>query len=489
MCAPFRTALRRLCADESGQSLIIVALSMTVVIAISAFAIDVGSWYAKHHQAQVVADSAALAAANCLANPGHSTTMNIQGTVTAVPACANGTDTANATTVAKDYAAANGVTINANQVTVNTTSDTVLVNASPAAPAFFANLFGIHSSTQTANSEAGWKATSTPSACTAATASQCAAIYAGNNQSCASTGAGVQFGSSGGGGLSITITGVVHSEDALTFPNNQGTFTTSSMTVAGNCYTTSTMPHSNTVTATQVASEPWPVDYSAAPYFTACTTNCITLQGISGVPPYCTQVSQSLNWNFSYINGIVELPVNGNVYCAVGSGNVSKPSTWNGSINFEGSMPLENQAITYSGCSSFTTDTFIGGNVNFAGANNGGDTVCMKPYLDNCLIYSTGAVGLEDGNISWAGDIFAPGPYLNATNPNPALQMRNGLTLPYGTIQFGASQGMSASAVNGMLEGWNVIDYNGGMTMTGDGPPATVTGGGSNSNGTDSLLQ
>lgn len=55
--------------------------------------------------------------------------------------------------------------------------------------------------------------------------------------------------------------------------------------------------------------------------------------------------------------------------------------------------------------------------------------------------------------------------------------MRNGLTIPYGTIQFGAGQGMTASAVNGMLEGWNVIDYNGSMQMTGDGPPATVTGG------------
>lgn len=72
-------------AGQDGQSLIIVVLAMFVVIGISALAIDVAQWYQKHHQAQVSADSAALAAANCLANskctPGTAT-----GTATSMAA-------------------------------------------------------------------------------------------------------------------------------------------------------------------------------------------------------------------------------------------------------------------------------------------------------------------------------------------------------------------------------------------------------------------
>jgi hypothetical protein len=57
----------RLQDEERGQALIIVVLSIVVVIGLAAVAIDVAGWYQKHHQAQVSADSAALAAANCLA--------------------------------------------------------------------------------------------------------------------------------------------------------------------------------------------------------------------------------------------------------------------------------------------------------------------------------------------------------------------------------------------------------------------------------------
>ena len=52
--------LRRLRSEESGQSLILVSLAMTVALGFSAISIDVAGWYQKHHEAQVVADSAAL---------------------------------------------------------------------------------------------------------------------------------------------------------------------------------------------------------------------------------------------------------------------------------------------------------------------------------------------------------------------------------------------------------------------------------------------
>ncbi|HWD70671.1 MAG TPA: pilus assembly protein TadG-related protein, partial [Solirubrobacteraceae bacterium] len=64
-----RQALRSFRGDESGQSLIVIVSAMTVLLGIAAFAIDTANWMVRHHDAQVVADSAALAAAQCLANP------------------------------------------------------------------------------------------------------------------------------------------------------------------------------------------------------------------------------------------------------------------------------------------------------------------------------------------------------------------------------------------------------------------------------------
>ena len=83
--------LHRLRCEQSGQSLIIVALAMTAMLGMAAIGIDVSTWYQKHHQAQVVADAAALAAANCLAHPNTGPS----------PQCSSSTDTTDATTVAE----------------------------------------------------------------------------------------------------------------------------------------------------------------------------------------------------------------------------------------------------------------------------------------------------------------------------------------------------------------------------------------------------
>jgi hypothetical protein len=54
--------------DESGQSLVLVIVSMTLIIIVCAAAIDVGGWLVTRHRAQVTADAMALAAANYMAN-------------------------------------------------------------------------------------------------------------------------------------------------------------------------------------------------------------------------------------------------------------------------------------------------------------------------------------------------------------------------------------------------------------------------------------
>jgi Flp pilus assembly protein TadG len=62
--------------DESGQVLVMVALSMTVLIGFVGFATDVGHLLSQRRVAQTVADSAALAGAIEAAKEGNSTTVS-----------------------------------------------------------------------------------------------------------------------------------------------------------------------------------------------------------------------------------------------------------------------------------------------------------------------------------------------------------------------------------------------------------------------------
>jgi hypothetical protein len=467
MRVSLRQVLRTFRRDESGQSLIIIVSSMAVLLGMAAFGIDTASWMVRHHQAQVVADSAALAAAHCLADPGQSGTINLSGTETTVPACSSSSDTADAQTVAVDYAAANGLTITTSNVSVNTTKDTVNVTAPAPSTAAFASMFGLASTTQRAMAEAGWSAGSSYT-CSASTPSQCSAVYAGNT-ACPSNSSpsasqspvsGFQDGNTGGG-ATPTINGVVHSEGGVTIVNSGPSFNgTPPITVAGSCYTSSNMPDYGK--ATEVASQPWPINYAASPYFSACTTTCTTVGGVADVPPYCTQATtSSTGYDFTNVNDNADLPVSGNVYCAIGTGLPSNPATWNGAIQIEANYPS-------SGCgSSYPQVTFIGGNISFITDNGGGTSICLSPDLDNCLMYSTGNVNIYNGTFAWTGNIFDP----------------------TGTIALGSqgAGGDNDSSSSGMLEGWNVYMVNATLNMTGDGPAPGSSGG--SSAGSDMLLQ
>lgn len=131
-------------ARESGQSLVVVVLCMFLILLIAAFAIDLAQWYQKHHQAQVSADAAALAAANCLA---HGVCTNTSST---------GDAAATATTLAgkNQVPVAGSVTISNNQVTVTTAT---------AAPVEFGSVFGFNP-TASARAVAAWKTSYTADA-------------------------------------------------------------------------------------------------------------------------------------------------------------------------------------------------------------------------------------------------------------------------------------------------------------------------------------
>ena len=127
-CSRARRLFGSLRGGESGQSLVLIVMSMTLIVLVAAFAIDASEWFAKHHQAQVSADASALAAANCLATQKCTSTVS-------------GGD---AYTTATNYAATDGVP--ASSVTFG--GGYVTVTTATPAPISFAGSLGIHPTAQ-----------------------------------------------------------------------------------------------------------------------------------------------------------------------------------------------------------------------------------------------------------------------------------------------------------------------------------------------------
>jgi Putative Flp pilus-assembly TadE/G-like len=121
-------------SNERGQSMVLMLVFVTVLIAIAGAVVDVGSWYRTHRTMQATADASALAGAQELPDsPG------------------------NAIAHALDYAKRNqgGVTGSDIEITgVNNPNDTIKVTARTAAPGVFTRLMGIDSVTARASAKA-----------------------------------------------------------------------------------------------------------------------------------------------------------------------------------------------------------------------------------------------------------------------------------------------------------------------------------------------
>jgi hypothetical protein len=343
------------------------------------------------------------------------------------------------------YAAKNGLTLSnpSQQVQVNTTNNTVSVSAATSAPAFFSRLFGMSSTNPTANAQAGFKATTTAAATCSTPGAGCSAIYAGytpnpfNSTTCSEPGAGLVIGTASGGGAGVNLAGGIHTESELTSANGTVKWTSGSpdFTMAGSCYTSANTPttwyqgSSGTVALapTSVPSESWPVDYSQSPYFSACTTTCTSVTNnagganVSGVPPYCTNVSTSTS-GITFNNSIPgDGPIPGTVYCAIGTGTPSNPATWNGTIT-----------ISYN-VYTCQNNTFIGGSIILTQAQ-----VCFNPASNGCLMYATtGNITVNQTTSTLNGTLFAPG------------TSRSSYTT--GIIALGTSSSGAALTMNGLV--------------------------------------
>jgi Flp pilus assembly protein TadG len=125
--------MKSLASNQRGQVFALTAIVMTACLAMAAFVLDVGSWYREHRHTQRIADAAALAGAQV------------------VP------DTANATTLALQYANTNGGGVAPGDITFETkylTNDTISVDAHRTASGFFSKIFGIGSVDLTAHAKA-----------------------------------------------------------------------------------------------------------------------------------------------------------------------------------------------------------------------------------------------------------------------------------------------------------------------------------------------
>ncbi len=466
MPAILRTLLRRLLRDECGQSLIVTISSMTVLVGVAAFGIDTASWMVKHHDAQIVADSAAMAAAHCLANPGKASSMMINGVLTVMPACTSGTDTADAQTVAVDYAAANGFSITPSAVNVNTTSEVVTVNASTHTPGVFSKVFGVSTTQQAAVAGAAYAASS--GSCTSPGAG-CDFMFA-DNSDCSSSANGINLSMSG----NSNVSGVIQTNGNIS-GNTSGNPSLGTATYGPNG--TSTCSDSLTYSGhdpwstqpTQASTDlPYPIDYTQD--FPACGGSADPCQ-TSGYPSFCTNEGSSITLNGS---GNGDSAITNNVYCAVGTGNPAQPSTWNGSIN----VSLSGNHTLY--------DTFVGGSISFNGS--GQDTLSSCGYtatgyasgdcnsavptpagtnsINYPIFYATGtsstalSISISGGQTLF-GDMFAP-------NGTAALNMSGNKTL----TTFIEANNISAS-ISG--------------TFQGDGP--STSGSGGSTGGTVSLVQ
>lgn len=259
---------RRAAAAEAGQSIIIVVIAMSLIVVMAAFVISVSTWQVSHHQAQVGADAAALAAADCLANGGQSGDT-----------CTSTTDTTDAVTVAEQLAAANGVSLPASNVTFG--SGTVTVVGTRTTTGGFAGAVGVNSNTQSARSVA---------TLTAGTSTNATMMFAMSNSCTALT----------LNGTSDTFNGTLWSNGGI---KNTGSTDSATAVDVGNtgCGTPGGgLPAQTGVTATST----WPVTPPSLPSSCPNSSLTITTSWLTSNPSgiYCATGNINFNGNLT-VNG------------------------------------------------------------------------------------------------------------------------------------------------------------------------------------------
>ena len=406
---------------------------MFAVIVIAALAIDAATWYQKHHNAQVAADSAALAAANYMSSGGTASV---------------------ATSTATTYAGSNGISIPSADVTIDPTKETVTVTVPTTGALTFAGIDLGMNPTITARAVATWNQTDC-----AVSGTHCAFMFAADPVCTSNTGVtgtlrngtgtiqhGVTVaknGSSGG-----VNGGVISASNITTDVNGNQTWqSTAAYSNASNCSGPSPSSPSPFLAAyTRPILSSWPIDYSKI--YPACNpTGTSTLFGsvscdTNNFPNYCTPSQEST----AATDTISASAPSNAIICDAGSGTHSNPATWNGTI------------VQSNGGA---TDTYIAGVVDFSLPSNttlspasgndllayAADCNASTPAPTTCNSSSTTSPAVDitsNGNATVTGDVFAPAGVIDS--------------------HLGGNPTMTA-----FLEGWDVV-YNVDGNVYGEGP-------------------
>lgn len=470
--------------SEQGQALVITALAMTVLLLMCAASIDLSTWYQKHHQAQVTADAAALAAAECLA---HSNTGQSNPNVTN---CTSTTDTTDATSVANAISSTNLPNVS-DQVTINPTLGTVTVTATATPQVDFAGLVGLHPKV-TARSTAGY-------------AGQGAnfSIFVGN-QSCTldkSGNTGLQIGSNGGGTADATglySDGLVDNNDDNNASSYRGGISDGSPTGGYNTGQTPNCGSSgdgktdapgpgvansppgdgtgnswnpeNANTALQSDQAlPYPEQY-AEPQLGASTNYTEPSSPPAIIPGTCTFAATYFSTDATGINQI-DYP---GIYCVINSsGQIS--TTYSGSVC---GTTNGNKAVGDDTAGSIYVGSSLegSGGFEFVGPCVIGDSnLSSSAQVINSetpLIYGTAqaaspCLNPTTGMVNTGSVVNSPDNVYLYNNKN--LVLNGAVYAPCGTVEFSKNK---AAAV--FIEAANVtIDQNGFTSLTGTGPPSS----------------
>lgn len=414
-------------AQERGQSMVIMVTAMLITLGMGALSIDIASWYQQRHQDQVAADAAALAAANCMANEGITLPGNLsQECVT----------TLDATNVALDYAAENGVTIPASDVSFS--GDTVTVTTPTSSPAYLAQVFGMGGASESAQAAASWNggsgtSTSTDSGggsqtssisftnvCDSDQAESGACLFAyANDSNCPDL--GVTLANVG----TETVTGGIWSNSSLETVNADVNSSWGDVWYGdGNlCSWVGASLSNGPVFAAGPTAEPaysgWPRDFTSL--MSCGPDDAYQCTGPDGTPSYCTQAAPAFGLDLggevtALASGALAEPASdGQVYCAYGtSTDMADPDTWNGVID----MSADSLGTTSA--------SFVGGLVVLTSLGTGTLGAELDTSLGHLLVYANDALPVVQGatpaadvatvgNASLTGDIFAPNGAITAT--------------------------------------------------------------------------
>lgn len=307
---------------EEGQALILVVLAMVMILAMSAFAIDVAGWYQTRHQAQVAADAAALAAANCLND--YRTTGN---------ACTSTTDTTNAYAVATTIATANHASIGS----ISDNAGSVTVTTAQTAPSVFGGIAHLTNVQVSAKAVATLKALSDTFSCPSSGSSSCYSLFAGNpncpsSSTSKTVGLSLVIDDSGGGHSHIpdAYTNGYTYVGANSSSSNFGITTPGSTSGGPTCATSNEAKPSNTSFTYTTGTVPYPAVWDqpgcdsahTATYWTTSSTapasHQITTPGTycvsTSAAPSCTESASGMSAGYLYLDESSPLLTSGGAY-------------------------------------------------------------------------------------------------------------------------------------------------------------------------------